>query len=153
MDDAFASRICTRSVRPCGVCGTNTRAYLVQVSDQHGTRLVENLRSVACVCNSPFILSYRVPGHPSSNTRRVLGITRTRTGSDSSGYYPSSTRVVDERVPTRVCPHVQDLHLTPRPCVLPDRVQRAKRKKGETYDTCKVYVTGGRAVGWAHPHY
>ena len=29
------------SVRPCGVCGAKTRAYLVQVSDQRGTCLVE----------------------------------------------------------------------------------------------------------------
>ena len=43
----------------------------------------------------------RVPvlvGYPGSITRQVFGITRTRTGSDRSGYYPSGTPVVDERV-------------------------------------------------------
>ena len=37
------------------------------------------------------------PGYPDPNTRRVMRITRTRTGRDRSGYYPPGTRVVDER--------------------------------------------------------
>ena len=38
-----------------------------------------------------------ITGYPDPNTRRVIGATRTRTGSDRSGYYPAGTRVVDER--------------------------------------------------------
>ena len=46
---------------------------------------------------------FRVPGYPGANTRRVIGTTRTRTGSDRSGYYPSGTRVVDEGGTTLLC--------------------------------------------------
>ena len=43
-----------------GACATNTRAYLVQVSDQCGTYLVEKpaKKGLACVCNNPLILLY-----------------------------------------------------------------------------------------------
>ena len=44
----------------------------------------------------------RVPGYPGPNTRRVTGPTRTRMGSYRSGYYPSGTRVVDERGTTSI---------------------------------------------------
>lgn len=36
-------------------------------------------------------------GYPGPMTRRVLSVTRSRTGSDRPGYYPSVTRVVEER--------------------------------------------------------
>ena len=39
-----------QSVR--GVSRTNARAYLVQMSDQRGAFLVENLQRVVCVCNN-----------------------------------------------------------------------------------------------------
>ena len=39
--DVFASRNVNAVQFVRGVCGTNTRAYLVQVSDQRGTCLVE----------------------------------------------------------------------------------------------------------------
>ena len=40
-DDAFASRELNAIRLVRGVCGNNTRAHLVQVSDQRGTRLAE----------------------------------------------------------------------------------------------------------------
>lgn len=39
----------------------------------------------------------RVPRYPDLNARRVFDPTHTRTGSARSGYYPSGTRVIDER--------------------------------------------------------
>ena len=41
-DDAFASRSCTLFSSNVACVELNTRAYLVQVSDQRGTCLVEN---------------------------------------------------------------------------------------------------------------